>query len=98
MSAGIQDRPFRAVESAAEALARITARAIVIGLRSDILFPLAEQEWLAAHIPDASFSVIESLYGHDGFLLEGESIRKVIRQWWRPGKTGVFKVPGKLAP
>jgi homoserine O-acetyltransferase len=68
------------VESAAGALARITARAIVIGLRSDILFPLAEQEWLAAHITNASFSVIESLYGHDGFLLEGESIGQVIRQ------------------
>ncbi len=65
--------------SAAQALARITARTIVIGLRSDGLFPLAEQEWLAAHIAGAEFSVIDSIYGHDGFLLEGDAINKAIQ-------------------
>ena len=76
--------------SAALGLGRVTAKAIVIGLRSDILFPLVEQEFLAAHIMGASFSVIESTYGHDGFLPEAEAIGEVIRQWWRMGKTEVF--------
>jgi homoserine O-acetyltransferase len=67
--------------SAAEALARITAKAIVIGLRSDLLFPLVEQEWLAAHIAGASLSVIESMYGHDGFLLEAEAIGKAVQHF-----------------
>jgi homoserine O-acetyltransferase/O-succinyltransferase len=71
--------------SAAGALGRITAKAIVIGLRSDILFPLVEQEFLAAHIPGASFSVIESIYGHDGFLLEAEAIGKVVERLGLPG-------------
>ena len=66
--------------SAALALGRVTAKAIVIGLRSDILFPLVEQEFLAVNIRGASFSVIESTYGHDGFLLEAEAIGEVIRQ------------------
>jgi homoserine O-acetyltransferase/O-succinyltransferase len=68
--------------SAAEALARVRAKVIIIGLRSDILFPLVEQEWLAAHLAGASFSVIDSMYGHDGFLLEAEAIGKVIRHYF----------------
>jgi homoserine O-acetyltransferase/O-succinyltransferase len=67
--------------SAELALARVTAKALVIGLRSDILFPLSEQEFLAAHLPGASFAVIESAYGHDGFLLEAEAIADVVHRW-----------------
>jgi len=74
---------------AAEALGRITAKTLVIGLRSDMLFPQEEQEYLAAHIPVASLSLIDSLYGHDGFLLEVESITMAIRaffiQWGHRG-------------
>ena len=68
-------------ESASKALAKITAPALVIGLQSDILFPLSEQEYLAAHIPAARLSVIDSLYGHDGFLLEYEAIEQEIRKF-----------------
>jgi homoserine O-acetyltransferase len=73
-----------ALESAAaEALGRITARTLVIGLRSDILFPVEEQEYLAAHIPGASLTVIDSLYGHDGFLLEVEEIARAIKAFFQ---------------
>ena len=79
----------RHFSSAAVALARVTANAIVIGLRSDGLFPLLEQEFLAEHIAGARFAVIESDYGHDGFLLEAEAIGEVIRRWWQPEKVNV---------
>lgn len=59
----------------AAALGRVTARALVIGITSDILFPTTEQAFLARHIPHAAFSAIHSDYGHDGFLLEHEKIR-----------------------
>ncbi len=60
------------------ALASITAKALVIGVTTDILFPITEQQFLAAHIPNATFAAIESLYGHDGFLLEFEQIEKLL--------------------
>jgi homoserine O-acetyltransferase len=60
------------------ALQSISARTLTIGIRSDILFPIKEQQLVAAHIPDASFASIDSDYGHDGFLLEYESITKLI--------------------
>ncbi len=71
----------RHFSSAARALARVAAKALVIGLRSDLLFPLLEQEYLASHITGAGFAVIESTYGHDGFLLEAEAIADAVRQW-----------------
>jgi homoserine O-acetyltransferase len=60
-------------------LEKIRARALVIGISSDILFPLNEQEFLAAHIPHAEYRAIHSPYGHDGFLLEYEQIEEAIR-------------------
>jgi homoserine O-acetyltransferase len=63
------------------ALGRIQARTMAIGIRSDILFPVKEQQFLATHIPGASFTSIDSDYGHDGFLLEYESITKLINEF-----------------
>ncbi|MEP7280236.1 MAG: homoserine O-acetyltransferase [Bacteroidota bacterium] len=64
-----------------EALGLIQAKTLAIGIESDILFPLAEQAWLANHIPDASYAPIQSAYGHDGFLLEFEQIHDVISRF-----------------
>ena len=58
----------------AAALGQIQAKSIVITITSDGLFPPAEgQEW-AKHIPGAEYIEIESKWGHDGFLLETEAI------------------------
>jgi homoserine O-acetyltransferase len=69
-------------DDAASALARIRARTLVIGLRSDMLFPLSEQQFLARHIPGARFVAIDSDYGHDGFLLEAEAIGKAVQEFF----------------
>ncbi len=60
------------------ALGQIRASTLVIGVSSDLLFPLAEQKYLAASIPSAEFTAIDSMYGHDGFLLEYEQISERI--------------------
>jgi homoserine O-acetyltransferase/O-succinyltransferase len=65
----------------AEALQLITAKTLVIGISSDILFPPVEQETLGRLIPNATFKEIESGYGHDGFLIEFDVMRKVIGEW-----------------
>jgi homoserine O-acetyltransferase len=71
----------RGRQSVEAALQRITARTLVIGIDSDVLFPLSEQQFLAAHIPGARFAAISSQFGHDGFLLEFEAIEKIIQQF-----------------
>jgi homoserine O-acetyltransferase len=60
--------------SVAGALARIRSRVLVAGIHSDILFPPAEQEAIARAIPGARMALIESMYGHDGFLVESAAI------------------------
>ncbi len=57
------------------ALGRITARTIVAGIDSDRLYPLAQQQELADHIPGAEgLDVVTSLHGHDGFLVESDQV------------------------
>lgn len=69
----------RARGGAETALALIRAKTLVIGIESDILFPLNEQEFIANHITNARLEVIGSTYGHDGFLIESEAIEKLVR-------------------
>ncbi|MCO6497818.1 MAG: homoserine O-acetyltransferase [Chitinophagaceae bacterium] len=64
--------------SVEEALKKIKAKTFVMGIETDVLFPVSEQKFLAEHIPGASFHLIKSFYGHDGFLLEDEQISKVV--------------------
>lgn len=73
--------------SVPEALKKIKARTLVIGIETDILFPLIEQQFLADSIPGASFKAIQSHYGHDGFLLEFDQIEHIIRNFLTTGNT-----------
>ena len=66
-----------------EALRRIKAKTLSIGIKSDLLFPVEEQEYLAVHIEGAKFREIDSYYGHDGFLLEFEQIQQHIQEFIR---------------
>jgi len=67
------------------ALGRIKARTLVVGIRSDLLFPPTEQQFLTRHIPDAAYEEIDSLYGHDGFLIEFRPLVSIIRKWTADG-------------
>lgn len=60
------------------ALKKVQANSLVISIRSDILFPPEEGCFLANHIPRATFHLIDSPYGHDGFLLEFEQLTTAI--------------------
>eukprot|EP00941_MAST-03F_sp_MAST-3F-sp1_P005732 g5732.t1 len=57
-------------ETAAEVLSKIKQPALIVSISSDVLYPVAEQEFLAKHIPNSQLELIESPEGHDGFLLE----------------------------
>lgn len=64
----------RSRNSLCDALSKISAKTLVIGIPNDLLFPLCEQEFLAQNIRNAKLEIINSLYGHDGFLLETKEI------------------------
>jgi homoserine O-acetyltransferase len=64
--------------SVAEALQFIQAKTLVVGIESDLLFPIEEQIFLSQHINQAEFKLIESPYGHDGFLIEFEQLHQLI--------------------
>lgn len=60
------------------ALGKIKSKTFVIGIKTDILFPIEEQRFLAKNIEGASFFEIDSIYGHDGFLVEYKQITLLI--------------------
>ena len=66
-----------------KALKTITAQTLIIAIDTDILFPKEDQELNRKHIPGASLKFIHSDFGHDGFLLEAESLTKVIRTFMK---------------
>jgi homoserine O-acetyltransferase len=71
----------RARGGTAAALRRVTARTLVAGVDSDRLYPLSQQAELAAGIPGADrLRVIESPYGHDGFLIETDQVAALVRE------------------
>jgi len=65
-------------------LQSIKAKTLVIGIRSDVLFPTVEQLRIAQYIPNAQYVEIDSDYGHDGFLVEVKKVEKAIRAFLNP--------------
>jgi homoserine O-acetyltransferase len=61
------------------ALSQVRAEVTVAGIASDRLYPLELQKELARLLPgDRPLAVVESAFGHDGFLLEVEQIGAII--------------------
>ncbi len=68
----------------AAALGRATAKALVLGIDSDRLFPVAGQEIIARHLPgniDGDVPVVlSSPFGHDAFLIEDALVGAQLRR------------------
>ncbi len=62
-----------------QALRHIKARTLLVSISSDLLFPPADHQVLARHIPDCEYHVIDSDYGHDGFLVESDKLNGIIQ-------------------
>ena len=60
-------------------------RALSIGVRTDILFPLQQQEEIAEGLRaggcDAAFLALESPQGHDAFLVDIERFGPAVRRF-----------------
>ncbi len=75
-------------DSAQVALARITARVLLIGIESDWLFPPEDVAALAAQMKTSNVTVeyakLITTHGHDGFLAEPEQFVPTVRNFIRP--------------
>ena len=61
-----------------EVLQSIQQPTLIIGINSDILCPLDEQQFMADHLPFAELVAIDSTYGHDGFIIETQQISEIL--------------------
>uniref|UniRef100_A0A7S1BC21 AB hydrolase-1 domain-containing protein n=1 Tax=Corethron hystrix TaxID=216773 RepID=A0A7S1BC21_9STRA len=71
--------------SVEEVLGQIKIPVCVLGIDSDVLYPLSEQEELVKYIPDSELFVIRSDEGHDGFLLEQDQVAYHITKFLNTG-------------
>jgi homoserine O-acetyltransferase len=60
------------------ALAEVLVPALVVAIDSDVLYPPAEQEELAAALPLGRLATLRSPHGHDAFLIEGEAMNALV--------------------
>lgn len=71
-----------------KALSLIKAKTLVIGIKSDVLFPVEEQQYLFRHIPKSAFAEFDSFYGHDGFLIDTEALTNIITSFFKTDVKG----------
>jgi homoserine O-acetyltransferase len=63
------------------ALSLVTADVTIAGMSSDRLYPLRLQQELALLLPTAQgLQVVETIHGHDGFLVEADAVGRIIRR------------------
>lgn len=81
------------------ALQQIKARTLIIGIESDLLFPVKEQEYLNDWIPNSYLGKIDSDFGHDGFLVENKQLTDLIKDFlqneFKRNRPTVFKTNHK---
>jgi homoserine O-acetyltransferase len=61
------------------ALAKIKAKTLFVGISSDILFPPNCVKNGIDAINDSNYIEIDSIYGHDGFLLEHKQLNPILK-------------------
>jgi homoserine O-acetyltransferase len=65
-----------------KALSFIQSKTLVVGIPTDILFPVEEQKFMARNIPGALYKELECFHGHDGFLVETKPLSGMIREFY----------------
>ncbi|KAK1944212.1 Homoserine O-acetyltransferase [Phytophthora citrophthora] len=64
-----------------KALGSLSQPSLVIGVDSDVLYPLCEQQQIADGLPNSQFAALSSSHGHDGFLLGQEEISELTKKF-----------------
>lgn len=74
-----------------DVLTTIQQPALVVSVSSDALYPPEEQRYLASHLPNAQYEILDCPHGHDGFLIETEALGRMIDEF-RKGRQSRFRV------
>ena len=61
-----------------DVLKQIKAKSLVVAITSDILFPPSDHQILIDNIPDVEYHLIDSDFGHDGFLVEHQQLNNIL--------------------
>eukprot|EP00128_Syssomonas_multiformis_P000472 Colp12_sorted_trinity150504_noHs@14948 len=64
-----------------EALGSISQSTLLVGITSDILYPVEEQEELKQHLRNVELVVFHAADGHDGLFVECEQLDRHISSW-----------------
>ncbi len=64
-----------------QVLSEIKQPSLIIGIDTDILYPLEEQRELSSYMPNSIFEVLKSDHGHDGFLIETDTVNRIVAAW-----------------
>ncbi|MFI3261614.1 MAG: homoserine O-acetyltransferase [Rikenellaceae bacterium] len=70
-------RGRRGVENA---LALIKAKCAIVAISSDILYPVESHVVMHKYIKNSSLYIINSRFGHDGFLIEHDQLEAIIKE------------------
>ena len=62
------------------ALSGIKAKTVIVNINTDLLYPAIEQQNIVDAIPNAFYESINSIYGHDGFLVETDQLTKLFHK------------------
>ena len=68
----------RGRKSIENALSKIKAKTLVLGIDTDTLFDYKQQKQMHDNIKNSKLVIINSNFGHDGFLIESEKITEVV--------------------
>jgi homoserine O-acetyltransferase len=79
-------------ESLKSSLSTLPKGTTVIGVQTDLLFPLQQQIQLAQCLPDATYVALQSTDGHDGFLLDFDTLNDVITEHLQRRCAWVYEV------
>ena len=64
-----------------KALSQIDCKTVCVGISSDVLYPPEEQKSIASLIRNSEYEEIESIHGHDAFLIEFDQLERIIRKF-----------------
>ncbi len=65
----------------AQVLAGFKPRTLVVAITSDILFPPSDHQDFIKNIPNVEYHLINSDFGHDGFLVENRQLNLIVNHF-----------------